>query len=238
MTTMSWKNTVMWTALSLSFLLLAAMAGPAPALATDRRPGTVLYEVTEDMYLLDAAGNPVADPSKAARRSAVAQLAGWAALGTPLCPYEVLVVAPKTKQCAVNASGADNLSLADGRGTLGGTFAVVVQGDNPVDSPEFVAMTGTFKGDADLSPALSGQAPVGFITNGVGTVDGVGVAFAFTGTFRLPFSLTPQAKHDKPHRNRAAFYLGDDGKPFRVRSDELSLGFPTVRLEINFEAAK
>src|SRR3990170_8661600 len=135
MTTLNWKNTVMWTAVSLLFLLLALMVGPAPALAKNQRADVILYEVTEDMYLKDDAGNIVnADPSKATRRTAVAQLSGWAALGTPLCPYDVLVVLPKAKLCAVNATGADDLSLVTGKGTLGGTFTVVVQGDNATDA--------------------------------------------------------------------------------------------------------
>ena len=50
----------------------------------------VLYEVTEKMYLLDAAGNDVA-PEQAVARKADASLVGWARLGTPLCPYEQMV---------------------------------------------------------------------------------------------------------------------------------------------------
>ena len=33
MTTFNWRSTVVWTALSLLFLLFALMIGPAPALA-------------------------------------------------------------------------------------------------------------------------------------------------------------------------------------------------------------
>ena len=234
MTTLNWKNTVMWTAVSLLFLLLALMVGPAPALAKNQRADVILYEVTEDMYLKDDAGNIVnADPSKATRRTAVAQLSGWAALGTPLCPYDVLVVLPKAKLCAVNATGADDLSLVTGKGTLGGTFTVVVQGDNATDAPEFVVMTGSFSGDADLSLTFSG-APLGFITNGVATIDGFG-SVPFTGTFRLPFSLDAKGKPGKPIRHRNAFYLGDDfTTKIPVQATERSLGLPAVRLEIGF----
>jgi len=69
------------------FLLFVLMVGPLPALAGS--PDAVLYEVTEDMYLKDVAGNFVAGVATAARRTAVAQLAGWAKIGTPLCPAYV-----------------------------------------------------------------------------------------------------------------------------------------------------
>jgi len=50
MTTLNWKRSVMWTALSVAFLLLALMVGPAPALA--QGPDAVLYELTENMKLV------------------------------------------------------------------------------------------------------------------------------------------------------------------------------------------
>ncbi len=239
MTTLNWKSTVMWTALSLLFLLLALMVGPAPALA--RQADAVLYEVTEDMYLLDVNGNPVADPSLAVARSAVAQLSGTARVGTPLCPWEVLQLTPGAKACTVNAMGADYLSLATGTGTVSGTYAVVVQDTNRTDSPEFVVMTGTFGGDADLSLALTNTAPLGFITNGIATIDLNGdrqgdVSFRFAGTFRLPFALDAKGKPGKPVRHKNAFYLADDFKSkLPVETNEKSLGFPTVRLEIRFQ---
>src|SRR5262245_3088556 len=188
MTSICWKSAVTWSLLGLMFLLFALMYGAVPALAQE--PDAVLYEVTEDMYLKDAAGKFVSSVVPGGRRTAVAQLSGWARLGTPLCPAWVKVIAPKTKKCTLNATGADDLSLETGKGTLAGSYSVVVQGDNKVDAPEFVVMTGTFKGDADLSPSMSGQAPIGFITNGVATIDGQpGAVFKFTGTFRLPFAM-------------------------------------------------
>ena len=232
---LNWRNRAMWTVVSLLFLLLALMVSPKPALAgVPEGVGMVLYEVTEDMYLLDKAGNPTGDLSIAVARAAVAQLSGYAKLGTPLCPWEVLVVAPGAKHCVVNASGGDNLSLADGRGTLGGTFAVVVQGDNKNDAPEFVVMTGSFRGAADLSPSFSGKAPIGFITSGQGVVDQTGQTFAFTGKFRLPFGLDKHGNRVKPQRNRPAYYLSDSSTLAPVQSPEVSLGWPTVRLEIKF----
>src|SRR5438105_14292916 len=158
MTSICWKSAVTWSLLGLMFLLFVLMVGPLPALAGS--PDAVLYEVTEDMYLKDASGNFVSGVATAARRSAVAQLSGWAKIGTPLCPAYVRQIVPKAKRCTVNATGADDLSLATGTGTLGATYAVVVQGDNAVDAPEFGIMTWPLCGNADLSLSPRGQAPL------------------------------------------------------------------------------
>ena len=243
MTSIFWKSAVTWSLLGLMFLLFAPVVGPPPALAwdlgqlwidtTSLPADTVLYEVNEDMYLQDAAGNFVTSPVPGGRRMAVAQLAGWSKLGTPLCPAWVVLVSPAAKKCAVNVRGADDLSLATGQGTVAGTFAVVVQGDNPVDGDEFVIMTGCFHGDADLSPAFAGRAPLGYIKNGVVTVDGGGQKFGFTGTFRLPIKLnTTTTTRDLLQLD--AYYVNDSGLPVWVKANERSLGVPTVRLEIKF----
>jgi hypothetical protein len=240
MASKSWKSAVTWSLPGLMSLLCVLTWGPAPAMA--RNADAVLYEVTEDMYLTvtvpSANGNIVSyvsDSSKAMNRQAVAQLSGFAKFGTPLCPIWVKQLAPKAEYCTVNVKGSDDLSLATGTGTLSGSYAVVVQDNNTVDAPEFVIITGTFTGDADLSPAMSGQAPLGFITNGVGTVDGYdGAAFTFTGTFRLPFALDASGRRGKPWRGADAYYLDGQSGPFPVENNERSLGMPTVRLEINF----
>jgi hypothetical protein len=226
------------------FLLFVLMWGPAPALAVSDydHPDLVLYEVTEDMYLVARDGKSetyVTDVTRATNRQAVAQLSGTAKLGTPLCPKWVKQIAPKAKSCTVNAKGADDLSLTGltaGKGTLKGVYAVVVQGDNKVDAPEFVIMTGSFTGDADLSLSMAGQAPIGFITNGVGTIDGYdGATFTFSGTFRLPFAFDEYGRSRWGGRYYGdAYYLGDDRQPVRVKNSERSLGWPTVRLDIEF----
>ena len=84
-TTMCWRSAVTWGLLGLMFLLFALVVGPAPALAwdvsqfwvdTNTLPADViLYEVTEDMYLRDAAGNFVSSPTEGGRRSASADSA-------------------------------------------------------------------------------------------------------------------------------------------------------------------
>jgi hypothetical protein len=239
MTSIWSTNAVTWSLLGLMFLLFALVFGSAPALAAEVDADAVLYEVTEDMYLKDAGGNVVTSVVPNGRRTAVAQLSGWAKIGTPLCPAWVVLVVPDAKRCALTATGADDLSLVTGTGTLSGTFAVVVQGDNMVDGPEFVIMTGTFKGDADLSQSLAGVAPLGLITKGVAAIDANGdgqpdLTFNFNGRFRLPFALDEAGKQGKPRRDRDAFYLSDQGWPIRVRDNERSLGVPTVRLEITF----
>ena len=266
MMSLSYRNAVMWSLLGLMLLTLVLVFGPLPALAVGdwddyddgqndaarydsawTSPNAVLYEVTEDMYLRDATGNFVTSVVPGGSRSAVAQLTGWAKVGTPLCPSWVLAINPLLKQCTVNANGADYLSLATGKGTVGGVFAVVVQGDNSVDAPEFVIMTGCFTGDADLSKAFSGAAPLGYITNGVGRVNQGGEQcrpqdlqpgdpqqFQYTATFRLPFSIDNSGRNHKARRSSNAYYLGDDGRPFPVKKNEKSIGFPAVRLELAF----
>ena len=233
MMSINWKSIATWGLMGLMFLLYWLVLGPVPALAGPAFDA-VLYEVTEDMYLKDSAGKFVTSPLPDGRRVAVARLSGWARLGTPLCPAWVAYVALGTKKCNVNASGADDLGLASGKGTLSGTYTVTVQDNNKVDAPEFVIMSGTFKGDADLSPAAGGT-PLGFITKGVGTVDGSAAVFAFSGTFRLPFTIEWTGKRGGPRRNHGAYYLSNDGAPFRVRYNEKSLGMPTVRIDIVFD---
>jgi hypothetical protein len=96
-------------------------------------------------------------------------------------------------------------------------------------------MTGTFAGNADLSPSLSGQAPLGFITNGIATIDGSATTFKFTGTFRLPFALDEKGQRSWHSRVWGdAYYLNDSGHPQPIKDNERSLGYPTVRLEIEF----
>jgi len=185
----------------------------------------ILYEVTESAGV-DVKGGVYG-------RHAYAALQGWAKLGSPLCPSTVLLSNPNAQTCTITAMGSDNVSLATGWGPFQGTFAVTVQLDNPVDAPEFAIMTGTFRGEMDLSAAVAGVAPLGYIRNGSFTIDGTGQTSAFTGIFRMPFRKS-DGKRVRPKEGGDAFYLGDDGKSFPVKMDERSQGWPTVRLEINF----
>lgn len=203
MKTLDWKSSLMWTALSLLFLLLALIVGPAPALAAD----ATLYELTENMKF---------SGGKVLHRKATSELMGTAKAGTPLCPLPV--------DCTINATGSDNISVATGLGDFRGTFTVVVQGDNPVDSPEYVVAKGRFKGKMDFSPAILYGAPYGTVV-GKMELDGVPGHVPFTGTFRLPFVLGA---------GYPPMYLGDDGSVSVVGAKEHSLGYPTVKFEIKF----
>jgi hypothetical protein len=198
-----------------------------PNLPSVKSVDAVLYEVSENMYLLDAAGNVVA-PDAAVRRKADAALYGWARVGNPLCPLDVLVTNAKAHTCSVTAVGTDDLALSTGTGGVSGTFAVVLQDDNKADSAEYVIMNGSFKGAMDLS-----KRPLGKIS-GTFVPTGTTEPTAFCGTFRLPFSVVG-GRREGPGRYAQAYYLADDFTTLiRVHSSELSLGMATVRLELNF----
>ena len=210
MRTLNWKSTVMWTALSLLFLLLALMVGPAPALAAD----AVLYELTENMKLVARHGP---------HRTATSELMGTAKAGTPLCPLPA-----GYPDCTINATGSDNVSLTTGLGNFSGTYTVVVQGDNPVDSPEYVIAKGKFKGKMDFSPAVLHGVPYGTVVatldpNGGGHRDRV----RFTGTFFLPF-VFPGDPSGTP------YYLDFTYGAVPVADNQKALGYPTVKFEISF----
>jgi hypothetical protein len=149
-----------------------------------------------------------------------------------------------------------------GTGKLKGTFAVVVNADNLVDAPEYVVMTGSFEGEMGLTvPAqFTGKRQTSGpstqlikLRNGVfkpanvlglspaqlgyylgAPPEMLGIAQAtFSGTFRLPFTLVNGQKQ-KAVKHRSAFYLDDTDRAVPVRSDETALGYPTVRIEVNF----
>ena len=227
----TWKRIMVWSlaALSCAWLAGPASAGPKKNIVVDV-PGAeaVLYEVTENMYLIDDLGNVVL-PENATRRQADASLYGWAKVGNLLCPAAILVTNPRTETCSVTADGIDNLSLVTGKGAVTGTYAVVVQDDNAVDAPEYVVMNGAFRGDMDLSIRPLGKVVGTF--SPTGAVQGV----KFCGTFRLPFAISRAGKREQPKRLGDAFYLADDGKSLiPVQKAEMSLGMATVRLELNF----
>lgn len=220
--------------------MLACLAGPAaaasgPGSGGSSVPAATLYEVTENMYFYDANGVLI-PPDKIlgglvmpASRVADATLQGTAALGTPLCPSKLLITNPKAQTCTVTAAGMDNISLLNGRGTVSGTYAVVINLDNPTDAAEYVVQTGTFAGEMDLS-----MRPLGTV-KGTFTPTATNQNVSFTGTFRLPFNVDNKGKKQEPKRGKAAFYLADDGKTMiPVHQSELSLGMPLVRLELNF----
>lgn len=209
-------------------LLVAGALFLVPAFAAAQE--AVLYELTENAKLTNSGG--------VYGRHAYAALQGWAKLGTPICPSELMFTHPRRHACTVTAVGYDNVSLLTGKGKIWGTWATVIQFESPVDAPEGVVMRGDFEGEIDLSLALAKVAPLGYVTNGVFTItadDGTTIAtYGFSGTFRLPFSIESGRRWRASDRGNA-YYLADDGRPFHVRGNERALGWPLVRFEVDFQ---
>lgn len=167
---------------------ILALLGVTGAPGVARAGSATLYELTENMKLVqrhDRSSPRAKRVPSSARRVATAAIAGTAKPGTPLCPLWEYETGPAG--CAVNVHGGDDISLTTGLGTLQGHFSTVIQGDNPVDGPEMVVLTGEFRGQMDFSPAILRQIPFGTVT---GTVKATGSRKPsdFTGVFRLPFA--------------------------------------------------
>jgi hypothetical protein len=233
---MSWSRSISRWLVCTSVVLLSTTGVVTAQNAT-------LYEVTETMKLR---GRGPEDRT----RQATAALAGWIQAGTTLCPAE-LAAALGIGKCGVVALAWDNLSLKSGTGPVSGGFAVVIQGDNPVDGYEFVIARGSIHGRIDLSAALLGGMPMGALqaawsADGVrgGPLDGLKVKGQVSGVFRLPFVYgLPDGCLDAGNPAHCAYvsqpsYLFGDSPdaywPQAVQSHELSLGTPTVRLDLNF----
>jgi hypothetical protein len=224
------KRALIFAGLALALLVLPT-AGYAQATVT-------LYEISERVTY---SPKNLTD-SVVIIRNATAPLLGFADLGTPLCPSELLVTAPRIKSCTVIATGTNEVSTVTGIGPVRGTFDVVVNapGNRKGHVPNMPMIAGTFDGTMDLSPAVLLQVPLGSMTgnltitemaDGSGTLAPVTpVILPFTGTFRLPFEI------DSPGRSsREAYYLADDLITLiEVKDRERSVGFPTVRLEVRF----
>ena len=203
-----------------------------------------LYEISERVTF-----DP--DPSSAGviRRNATSPLLGFAEVGTPLCPSELLISVPRMKSCTVTATGTDSVSTVTGVGPVSGIFDVVINapGNSSVHVPDLPVISGTFSGNVDLSPAVLHHVPLGWIAGNF-TITQMAdpatgmlgplpqpVVLPFTGTFRMPFAIDTHARRVRSDRKRAAFYLADDLETLSlVRPTELSVGFPTVRLEVTF----
>lgn len=229
-------------------LLFALLVRPSAGAAQD----VTLYEVTESLKLRGG---------KVVRRSATSALMGFANNGTPLCPSTA--VTASTGACWISAVGSANVSDTTGLGVVHGDFAVVVQGDNPVDGPEAIVMKGSFRGKMDFSPALVSNLPYGTV-EGHFTVERSGKSIPFAGVFRLPLlgsfvlvvgvdpitgapitrtlrqllcPLTPMPNANLGGPDLA--YVDTtaaelNGKCIDVLPTELSLGWPTVRFDITF----
>ena len=206
--------------------------------------GVTLYEISERVTF-----DP--DPSSAGviRRNATSPLQGFAEVGTPLCPADLLISLPRMKSCTVIATGKDTVSTATGLGPVSGTFDVVINapGNSSVHVPDLPVISGTFSGDVDLSLAVLHHVPLGSImgsftitqladpaTGMLGPLSQP-VVLPFKGTFRMPFAIDTDGRPARRDRKSAAFYLADDLRTLiLVRPTVRSIGFPTVRLEVSF----
>jgi hypothetical protein len=175
---------------------------------------------------------------------------GFAAIGTLLCPSELLISVPNIRSCTVIAIGMDHVSVLTGLGPVQWTFDVVINapGNGAAHVPDLPVISGTFGGNVDLSNAVLLHVPLGSITGNfaitkVADLSGqlvtlpAPVTVPFTGTFRLPFGVDTLGKAVRHEHTPTAqhFYLADDGITLiRVKLSERSIGFPTVRLEVRF----
>jgi hypothetical protein len=220
---------------------LAVTAAPASAQApaSDTAHAT-FYEVTENMRLIGR-GKP--------RRVAHAALVGNAQIGTPFCPTALVRAVSATAQsCTLNALGEDDINLKTGLGTFEARLTVVVQGDNPVDPPEFVIARLRASGRMNFAPAILHGLPYGTITGRV-FMSGAGEPPRhFSGVFRLPFlastatraALCPATLNPNGGLAQDLAYVDSgptgalNGVCLDIRAEELSLGFPAVRFDLWF----
>ncbi|HEU5304055.1 MAG TPA: hypothetical protein VFU40_05370 [Gemmatimonadales bacterium] len=215
------------TALLLSCASVVATAGIAAG------QNAVLYEVTEQMKV----------KRNDTVRAATSSLMGSISAGTSLCP-DWLVAALKVGRCSISATASDTINLSTGQGPVSGRFSILIPGDNPMDGPELVIAEGSLRGMIDLSPAVIGwngvRIPLGRMAgewsargSRGGPLDGLRVEGTLTGTFRLPFAdpWLGAAYMLNPYAYPA------EGTAVGITKDELSLGVPAVRLELDFVEA-
>src|SRR5437899_6368261 len=175
--------------------------------------GVTLYEISERVTF-----DP--DPSSVGviRRNATSPLQGFAEVGTPLCPSELLISVPRMKSCTVIATGTDSVSTVTGVGPVRGTFDVVINapGNSSVHVPDLPVISGTFSGDVALSLAVLHHLPLGSIAGSftiTQTADPATglmaalpqpVVLPFKGTFRMPFRLGAHGRFERSERNQGA----------------------------------
>ena len=229
-------------AFSAAMLTVAASATPVLAQGTPPSgpPHASFYEVTENMRLI-ARGKP--------RRVAESALVGTAQIGTPLCPTALVrSVSATAMSCTLNALGDDDISLTTGAGTFDAKLTVVVQGDNPVDAPEFVIARLRGRGVMNFAPAMLHGVPYGTITGWTQMVGAHDRARRFVGVFRLPFlaspatrsALCPLTPNPNPSLASDLAYVDVDptgalnGRCVDIQPEELSLGLPVVRFDVWF----
>src|SRR5215468_4585947 len=235
------KRAFRFAGFAAALLLLSAAAHAGDRDEATGATGVTLYEVSERVTFDEVEGVVV--------RNATSPLQGFAALGTPLCPSQLLISVPKIDSCTVIATGTDSVSTQTGLGPVSGTFDVVINapGNSSVHVPDLPVISGTFSGTVDLSPAVVNRLPLGSI-EGTFTIAQVAdpatgmlmdlpqpVVLPFKGIFRMPFKLGAQGRFEWSQRGQTASYLHDDLRNVMpVRAFERSTGFPNVRLEVSF----
>jgi hypothetical protein len=223
----------------------------------------MLYEVTENMSL-DNLSKPTLRTSTAALQGTARLGSPPCPVDLVHFLAGLGLMTRTDKPCTVTVVGTDKIETGTGSGELTGTFAVVINLDNTTDPPELVVMAGEFAGklqvavDTSVNPPR--QLPLINLTDGKFTpknvlgvpIDLVGMVCVdlkkpetcldpekfgpapFTGVFRLPFTVDKRGWRHRAFSNPEAFYLGDHGQLIKVQPDERSLGFPTLRVEIDF----
>jgi hypothetical protein len=196
--------------------MLACGAGVAAA------QDGVLYEVSENVSMKDQGQKGLV------LQSSSAILMGTLKVGTPLCPAW-LGAATGSTFCSLTVNATANADDTTGIGPVKGSIRVVVQDWNKTDGPEVVVIKASFSGTIDLSQAAQQGIPLGAIAGSYDATRGVrgtvGEPYkphsgSFTGVFRLPFLYGDSASYLTP---TGIVPVGDE---------ELTLGTPTVRLEL------
>src|SRR5207253_4877805 len=80
-----------------------------------------LYEISERVTFDPDPHNPAVIV-----RTATSPLLGFAAIGTPLCPSDLLISVPRLRSCTVSANGTSSVSVVTGLGLVSGTFDVLI----------------------------------------------------------------------------------------------------------------
>src|SRR5207248_6717756 len=133
-------------------------------------------------------------------RLAQSALMGTAQIGTPFCPTDLVrAYSAAATFCTLNALGEDDVSLVTGLGTFDAKLTIVVQGDNPVDAPEYVIGKIRTSGAMNFAPAIVGvpmngtnvTLPYGTIAGRVHLIGSDDPPTKFIGVFRLPFLASP-----------------------------------------------
>ena len=97
------KQTMPLLGLTLTLLALSTTSHAGDRDDATGRPGVVLYEISERVAFDQVRGVFL--------RNATSPLQGFAALGTPLCPSELLISVPRIESCIVIAIGTDSVSI-------------------------------------------------------------------------------------------------------------------------------